>query len=394
MSGKPLSVAGIKRNWSGRYKPPTLPDVPSLHEGELVQAIINNLQFFLLGLKYIFRARGRDGLCLLCGGDWNDEIKLYGDPKAQSVMVSQQLAFACRLLDELAGATRQGEASKWCRRVIRHMVRALNTDTVWDGQWYRRLIFPDDRTPLGSNRRAELKLYPNAQSWAVLSGTATPPRAVSAMDAVWKHASEPYGIRMVWPAATGTPLPPAPLLSKHPGIGENGGVFNQPCAWAIMAETVLGRGDHAFKLYRQCLPPVICDSVGVDRYRNEPYCYSSHLMAPPQPQAGRGDLPWLTGTAACMYMAATQYILGIRPTSRGLQIDPCIPKAWPGFRAQRRFRGVLYDIEIRNPGGMARGVGTLTVEGRTIRGNVVPPIKGKRRIRVIATLGAVRPPGE
>ena len=59
MSGKPLSVAGIKRNWSGRYKPPTLPDVPSLHESELVQAIINNLQFFLLelGKGFSFVAR-------------------------------------------------------------------------------------------------------------------------------------------------------------------------------------------------------------------------------------------------------------------------------------------------------------------------------------------------
>ena len=59
MSGKPLSVAGIKRNWCGRYKPPTLPDVPSLHESELVQAIINNLQFFLLelGKGFSFVAR-------------------------------------------------------------------------------------------------------------------------------------------------------------------------------------------------------------------------------------------------------------------------------------------------------------------------------------------------
>ena len=340
------------------------------------------------GLKYIFARQDPHGLVALWHGDWNDEIRLYGDPKGGSVMASQQVVYACRLLAELARIQRQPAVERWCARVIQHLDRVLNSKDVWDGQWYRRLLSPDDSLiPLGSARRPELKLYPNSQSWAIISGTAPSPRGEMGMDAVWKHNAEPYGIRMVWPAATGTPLPPAPLLSKYPGIGENGGVFNQPCAWAIMAEALLGRGDKAFDLYRRCLPSVVCDEVGADLYRNEPYCYSSFILAPPQPEAGRAELPWLTGTAACMYLAATQYILGIRPTPQGLRIDPCIPTTWKGFRARRRYRGALYDIEVRNPNGVSQGVLTLTVNGRRVKGNVLRPATKGATVRVIAVLG-------
>ncbi len=340
------------------------------------------------GLKYIAARNGKHGLSQLWRGDWNDEIKIYAQEGSESVMTSQQLVFACRLLIDLAEATRRKEPVAWCKRVIKRMTDNLNTDTVWDGKWYRRAIPADDKIiPLGSAKRKELKLYPNAQSWAVISGTATPERGVKGMEAVWKHTAEPFGIKMCWPAATGTPEPPAPLLSKYPGFGENGGVFNQPCAWAMMAEALLGRGDQATELYRRCLPPVVCDTVGVDRYQNEPYCFSSHIVAPPQAATGTAELPWLTGTAACMYMAASQYILGIRPTPTGLRISPSIPKAWKGFKVQRRFRGVLYDIEVRNPSGVSAGIASLTLDGKSINGNTIPAVKGKQRVKVIATMG-------
>ena len=132
---------------------------------------------------------------------------------------------------------------------------------------------------------------------------------------------------------------------------------------------------------------MVCDEVGADLYRNEPYCYSSFILAPPQPEAGRAELPWLTGTAACMYLAATQYILGIRPTPQGLRIDPCIPTTWKGFRARRRYRGALYDIEVRNPNGVSQGVLTLTVNGRRVKGNVLRPATKGATVRVIAVLG-------
>ena len=59
---------------------------------------------------------------------------------------------------------------------------ALERD-AWDGDWYRRGYF-DDGTPLGSAASDECHIDSIAQSWAVLSGAATPERAARAMAAV------------------------------------------------------------------------------------------------------------------------------------------------------------------------------------------------------------------
>jgi cellobiose phosphorylase len=84
---------------------------------------------------------------------------------------------------------------------------------------------------------------------------------------------------------------------------------------------------------------------------------------------------WLTGTASWTYQAGTQYILGIRPTYEGLEIDPCIPPEWDGFAVSREFRGVVYRIEVRNPEHVSKGIKSIRVDGLAIEGTVVPLLK-------------------
>ena len=50
----------------------------------------------------------------------------------------------------------------------------------------------------------------------------------------------------------------------------------------------------------------------------------------------------------------------------GLRLDPCIPKAWPGFTATRRFRGNTYQISVSNPEGVSKGVKNLRLDGQEI----------------------------
>jgi cellobiose phosphorylase len=63
-------------------------------------------------------------------------------------------------------------------------------------------------------------------------------------------------------------------------------------------------------------------------------------------------------------------ILGIKADFKGLSIDPCIPKGWKGFTASRKFRGVEYQIEVKNPCGICKGVKKVTVDGKAVTGNV------------------------
>jgi cellobiose phosphorylase len=65
-------------------------------------------------------------------------------------------------------------------------------------------------------------------------------------------------------------------------------------------------------------------------------------------------------------VALSQGILGIKPDYRGLVVDPCIARAWKGFRATRKFRGAEYRIEVKNPKGVCKGVASVKVDGAPV----------------------------
>ena len=102
---------------------------------------------------------------------------------------------------------------------------------------------------------------------------------------------------------------------------------------------------------------------------------------------GEGKNSWLTGTAAWNFVAISQYILGISADFDGLKVDPSIPKAWDGFTATRKFRGATYNITVKNPDHVSKGVKSLTVDGKAIEGNVVPVFAEGGEHEVIAVLG-------
>ncbi len=60
------------------------------------------------------------------------------------------------------------------------------------------------------------------------------------------------------------------------------------------------------------------------------------------------------------------------PAISGLRIDPCIPSAWSGFSAARRFRGKMMRIAVHNPKGVCKGVVKMTVDGKEMPGNLIP----------------------
>ncbi len=84
------------------------------------------------------------------------------------------------------------------------------------------------------------------------------------------------------------------------------------------------------KYYNSILPYNQNDIIEIRQ--SEPYSYCQFIMGKDHTAHGRARHPWLTGTAAWFYTAATKYILGIRPTYNGLVIDPCIPSDWKGFK--------------------------------------------------------------
>lgn len=52
--------------------------------------------------------------------------------------------------------------------------------------------------------------------------------------------------------------------------------------------------------------------------------------------------------------AGIEDILGLRIEGAFLQIDPCIPKHWPGFELTLQRGGDRYKIVVDNPAGVVR----------------------------------------
>jgi cellobiose phosphorylase len=99
-----------------------------------------------------------------------------------------------------------------------------------------------------------------------------------------------------------------------------------------------------------------------------------------------GRNAWLSGTSTWTYQAATQFIIGIRANYKGLVVDPCIPSKWDGFEATRKFRGATYQITVKNPKHVCKGVAKMVVDGKEIDSNVAPIFtKGIHKVEV--TLG-------
>jgi cellobiose phosphorylase len=146
----------------------------------------------------------------------------------------------------------------------------------------------------------------------------------------------------------------------------------------MVAAAMLGWGDEAYRYYRQILPLARTDS---DLYKVEPYVYPQNICGPAHPSFGMARNAWLTGAAAWTFVAATQWILGIRPTFEGLRVAPAMPLRWPGFKAHREFRGTAYEISVRRQG--EGNVVLLMVDGVAVPGDTVPlPTPGTAVVRV------------
>jgi cellobiose phosphorylase len=78
-------------------------------------------------------------------------------------------------------------------------------------------------------------------------------------------------------------------------------------------------------------------------------------------------------------------ILGMRPNSEGLVIDPSIPSEWKEFEIQKTFRGKKLHITVKNPSGKESGVTKLVINSSEVAGNFVDAgvLKDTNEIEVI-----------
>ena len=284
---------------------------------------------------------GKHGFPLMLSSDWNDmlyKVCREGRGKHMDIHAAWNGALQLAELAKLKGKNTE-DTLKYMR------VKKLVNEIAWDGKWYRRCI-TDNGTFIGSEKEPQAKIWLNTQSWAVISGMGTPDRQKKAMDSVKEYLDTDLGIKKIHPAMKDYPSADDPLTYYNKGCGENGSIFCHANTWAVIAECMLGRAENAYKYYRQLLPTVAQTKAGEWRYKAEPYIYSSNIFGPESDKFGLANVSWLTGTAAWMYIAVTQYMFGIKPKWNGLEINPCLPKEMLPARVTRVFRGCRYEITI------------------------------------------------
>ncbi len=325
---------------------------------------------------------GKHGLPLLGYADWNDSVNL--PLGAESLFIANLYGRALKDMIELAAYLNDGDLEKKYSEYYETMKKRVN-EHAWDGEWYIR-YFDKEGNPLGSSKNDVCRIYTNGQSWPVFSGFATPERAKKALDSVNKNLNTENGIKLGTPGYNGFVEGVGGVSTYPPGAKENCGIFLHTNPWVMIAETMMGNGDRAFQYYDQINPAAKNDIV--EMYEIEPYVYAQNILADEHPQFGLGRNSWLSGTSSWTYQAGTKYILGIRPNHQGLEIDPCIPREWDGFSVTRRFRDAAFEIDVKNPNHVSRGISYIKVDGKEIQGNVIPIFTDGKTHKVEVIMGS------
>jgi cellobiose phosphorylase len=323
-------------------------------------------------LKHGYRL-GSHGLPLIGTGDWNDGMNKVGSHgKGESVWNAWFFVSVLKAFAELAEQRSQAADANWCRERAEELRVAVEANG-WDGEWYRRAYF-DDGTPLGSAQNDECQIDAIPQAWAVISRSANPARAQSAMDAVQKRLVRTGDklIQLFDPPFDKGALQPGYIKGYVPGIRENGGQYTHAAAWVALATALQGRGDRAMELWNLINPVYHATTAEeVQHYKVEPYVVCADVYGAP-PHTGRGGWTWYTGSASWLYRVAIETILGFQLRGGMLRIEPCVPPSWPGFELRYRHRSATYQILVDNSAGTGRGVRSVELDGQRLPNHAVP----------------------
>jgi cellobiose phosphorylase len=350
--------------------------------------------------RYTVERLGPHGLPLIGRADWNDCLNLncFSETSGQSFQTTtnkdgkvaesifiaglfvrsgtELIAIAnCRGF-KLDAEFYSAEVAKMQESVWKH---------GWDGEWFLR-AYDNFGDPVGSHRCQEGKIFIEPQGFCVYAGLGLKDnRAALALDSVRKHLAKKHGIVLQQPPYSHYYLNLGEISSYPPGYKENAGVFCHNNPWVMIGEARVGRGDYAFDYYTRTNPSAR-EEIS-ERHICEPYVYAQMIAGPDSADFGQAKNSWLTGAAAWNYVAISQWILGVRPSYRGLRIAPVLPSNWGSIDVRRRFRGVNYNIHIERAG--EGNEVELVVDGVPIGGDIVPiPQAGCTEVKVDAKLGA------
>ncbi len=328
------------------------------------------LDHMLQGLRHSANDLGEHGLIKCHFGDWNDSLTGVGiDGKGESVWTSIAIVFSLKTAIRILNNTVKNDIRvPELTRYVSQLEKAINA-YAWDGDWFLRAI-NDAGHKVGTKTELEGKIYLLPQVWAILADMVDDKRKTQLYHAIDTYLDSDYGSLTLAPPYTKTNKGIGRLTSFEPGIWENGAPYCHANGFKIIADCMGGRGNQAWQSYQKAMPD---NPITPSTHSGcEPYAFTNQYLGPDNRRAGETQFAWMTGTAGWYYRAMSEYIIGVRATFNGLEIDPCLPEEWDFVSFERSYRGARYKIDIANPLGLQKGNLSITVDGDRIRGNIIP----------------------
>lgn len=353
-----------------------------------------------VSFDHVINHLGPHGLPLIGRADWNDCLNLNcfsttpgesfqttenkAGGTAESVLIAGMFVFIGNEYAELCKEIGYDEEAERATLHIEKMKKAILTHG-YDGEWFLR-AYDYYGQKIGSHENEEGQIFIEPQGFCVMGGIGVEEGlAQKALDAVQEKLDTKYGIVLNHPAFTKYHIEMGEISTYPQGYKENAGIFCHNNPWIACAETVIGRGDRAFEVYKKIAPAYLEEISEI--HKTEPYVYSQMIAGKDAIRHGEAKNSWLTGTAAWNFITISQWILGIKPEYKGLKIDPCIPKEWEGYRILRKFKGAQYHITVKNPDHVCKGVKELIVDGQKLTGSIVPDFQDGQTHVVEVRLG-------
>ena len=338
---------------------------------------------------HVVKHMGPHGLPLIGRADWNDCLNLNcfsttpGESfqttenkeggVAESVFIAAMFILYGQEFINLCEKSGKTDRVKEYQDHIDKMKKAVDQHG-WDGEWFIR-AYDYFGEKVGSRDCDEGKIFIEPQGFCIMAGCGVEDgRAQTTLESVNKYLACDYGIVLNNPAFTRYIVKYGEISSYPEGYKENAGIFCHNNPWIMIAETMVGNGDRAFDYWARIAPSFL-EEIS-DLHKTEPYVYSQMIAGKDAFKPGEAKNSWLTGTAAWTYVAITQYILGVKPHYNGLMINPCIPAEWEDFQVRRVFRGSVYNISVKNPNHVRKGIQSVLVNGQALEGNVLPCEEG------------------
>ena len=350
--------------------------------------------------NYIPNHMGPHGLPLIGRADWNDCLNLNcfstnpndsfqtctnkEGKNAESVMIAEMFVYVtpdyvqmCRLMGEEEEAKRAEDAAA--------KMEAQICNAAWDGEWYVR-AFDDAGRKIGSKECEDGKIFIESQGFGTMAKIGKDKGyPEKSLDSVKKYLDSKYGIVILDPPYREYHVELGEVSSYPPGYKENGGIFCHNNPWVIIGEVVNGRPQDAFEHYKKIAPAYLEDISEI--HRTEPYVYAQMIAGKTARRFGEAKNSWLTGTAAWNFVTLSQYLCGLRPTWKGLEVEPRLPEHVKNAQLVRKFQGVTYKINVINKKNDG-AVSIVVTNGKAdVDGTIVKAQAGQKEVSLEVTIG-------